>query len=131
MPMPMIDIGSDRSLGLILEKLSMKTLSVLAAALALSTLAATATAGDLTESQVHAVIDPWYSQFTATTRVDVKAIQENVVSPDYQTCSGFLPGECWGRDVSIRTVSGLTTAIPDMKFQVKEILISGDRVTVL
>jgi predicted ester cyclase len=28
-------------------------------------------------------------------------------------------------------IGGLTTAIPDLKFQMKEVLISGDRVTVL
>src|SRR5271163_4923211 len=113
------------SLGLIPENLLMKTLSALAATLALSTLAANATAAGLTEAQVHAVIDPWYSQFTAANHADVKSIQEKVVSPDYQTCSGVLPSECWGRDVSMRTVSGLTTSIPDLKFQVKEVLISG------
>ena len=86
---------------------------------------------DLTEAQVHAVIDPWYSQFTVATRGDVKAIWEKVVSPDYQSCSGYLPGDCLGRDAAIRLVGGLTTAIPDLKFQKKEILISGDRVTVL
>ena len=111
----------------------MKKLSAIAAALALCGVAADAQAGpkDLTGAQVHAVIDPWYSQFTVATRGDVKAIQEKVVSPDYQTCSGSLPGECWGRDASIRAVGGLTMAIPDLKFEIKEVLISGDRVTVL
>ena len=86
---------------------------------------------DLTAAQVHAVIDPWYSQFTVATRGDVKAIWEKVVSPDYQTCSGYLPGDCLGRDAAIQLIGGLTTAIPDLKYLMKEVLISGDRVTVL
>jgi hypothetical protein len=69
---------------------------------------------DLTAAQVHAVIDPWYSQFTVATRGDVKAIWEKVVSPDYQTCSGYLPGDCLGRDAAIQLIGGLTTAIPDL-----------------
>jgi predicted ester cyclase len=86
---------------------------------------------DLTAAQVHAVIDPWYSQLTVATRGDVKAIWEKVVSPDYQTCSGYLPGDCLGRDAAIQLIGGLTTAIPDLKYLMKEVLISGDRVTVL
>ncbi len=96
-------------------------------------MAATAQAAPkaLTEAQVHAVIDPWYSQFTVANHADVKALEEKVVSPDYQTCNGYLPGDCWGRDASIRVITGLGQAIPDLKFDMKEVLISGDRVTVI
>lgn len=111
----------------------MKMLFALAATLTAFGLVAGVQAASmpLTEAQAHAVIDPWYSQFTVATRGDVKTIQETVVSPDYQTCNGDLPGECWGRDGSIRAVGGLTKAIPDLKFEMKEMLISGDRVTVI
>ena len=111
----------------------MKTLSAIAAALTLSALAANAQAGpnDLTEAQVHAVIDPWYSQFTVANHVDVKALEEEVVSPDFQTCNGYLPADCWGRDASIRVITGLGQAIPDLSFQMKEVLVTGDRVTVI
>jgi hypothetical protein len=111
----------------------MKSLSALVAALALGAAATSALAAPkaLTEAQAHVVIDPWYSQFTVANHSDVKAIQEKVVSPDYQTCNGYLPGDCWGRDASIRTVGGLGQAIPDLAFTMKEVLISGDRVTVI
>lgn len=115
------------------ETPTIKTLAAIAAALALSAVAADAQPGpkDLTEAQVHAVIDPWYSQFTVATRGDVKAIWEKVVSPDYQSRSGYLPGDCLGRDTANQLIGGLTTAIPDLKYRMKEVLISGDRVTVL
>jgi predicted ester cyclase len=95
--------------------------------------AANAQAGprDLTEARAQAVIGPWYSQLTAATRGDVKTIWEKVVGPDYQTCSGYLSGECLGRDAAIKLIGGLTQAIPDLTFQIKEVLISGDRVTVV
>ena len=111
----------------------MKTLSAIATAAALLGVAAGAQAAPegLTEAQVHAVIDPWYSQFKVAGHPDVKAIQETVVSPDYQTCNGYLPSDCWGRDVSMKTVAGLGMAIPDLNLDMKEVLIAGDRVTVI
>jgi len=110
----------------------MKTLSALTAALAALGFAAGAQAGPkaLTQAQVHAVIDPWYSQFTVATRGDVKAIQEQILTEDYQSCSGYLPGERWGRDTSIKVVSNFANTIPDMKFDIKEMLVAGDRVIV-
>src|SRR5271154_1334756 len=104
-----------------------------AAALVLCAAAAQAYAAPkaLSEAQAHAVIDPWYSQFAAANRGDPKTVQAAVVSPDYQTCNGYLPAECWGREASIKTVTGLSQAIPDLNLLVKEVIISGDRVTVL
>ncbi len=42
----------------------------------------------------------------------------------------IAPGECWGRDNSIRVVGGFAKSIPDMKFDIKEVLVAGDRVVV-
>jgi predicted ester cyclase len=92
--------------------------------------ASTASAQNLTEAQARAIIAPWYSLFNVATRGDVKSIQEQVLTPDYETCAGYLPGECWGRDTSIKVVSNFSNTIPDMKFDIKEVLVSGDRVIV-
>ena len=64
------------------------------------------------------------------TRGDVKAIHEQVLTPGYESCSGYLPGECWGRDTSIKVVGNFSNSIPDMKFDIKEVLVAGDRVIV-
>jgi predicted ester cyclase len=92
--------------------------------------ASTASAQNLTEAQARAIIAPWYSLFNVATRGDVKSIQEQVLTPDYESCAGYLPGECWGRDTSIKVVSTFSNTIPDMKFDIKEVLVSGDRVIV-
>ena len=104
-----------------------------AAAIAALAASAYAQAGprNLPDAEFRPVIEQWYSQFNVATRGDVKTIQERVVSPDYETCSGFLAGECWGRDQSIKAVGGLTKAIPDLTFEIKEVLVSGNRITVL
>src|ERR1700737_3486736 len=84
----------------------------------------------LPEAQARAVIAPWYSLFNVATRGDVKSIQEQVLTADYESCSGYLPSECWGRDTSIKVVSNFASSIPDMKFDIKEMLVAGDRVIV-
>jgi ketosteroid isomerase-like protein len=89
-----------------------------------------ASAQTLTEAQARAVIAPWYSLFNVATRGDVKSIQEQVLTTDYESCAGYLPGECWGRDTSIKVVGNFAKSIPDMKFDIKEVLVSGDRVIV-
>src|SRR5271168_2324015 len=108
----------------------MKRLSQLALAAASLVSASAASAQGLTEVQAQAVIAPWYSLFNVATRGDVKAIQEQVLTTDYESCSGYLPGECWGRDISIKVVSNFANSIPDMKFDIKEVLVAGDRVIV-
>ena len=106
-----------------------KLLQFVLAAFSLTS-ASVASAQVLTEQQARAIIAPWYSLFNIATRGDVKAIQEQVLTPDYESCSGYLPGECWGRDTSIKVVSNFANSIPDMKFDIKEVLFAGDRVIV-
>ena len=102
----------------------------LAFAVLLLTGASTASAQDLTEAQARTAIARWYSLFNVANRGDVKAIQEEVLTTDYESCSGYLPAECWGRDTSIKVVSNFANSIPDMKFDIKEVLVAGDRVIV-
>jgi ketosteroid isomerase-like protein len=92
--------------------------------------APTASAQNITEAQARAIIAPWYSLFSVATRGDVKSIQEQVLTSDYESCAGYLPGECWGRDTSIKVVGNFAKSIPDMKFDIKEVLVAGDRVIV-
>jgi ketosteroid isomerase-like protein len=108
----------------------MKKLSHIAFAAGSLMGASAASAQDLTEAQARAVIAPWYSLFNVASRGDVKTIQEQVLTTDYESCSGYLPGECWGRDTSIKVVGNFTNSIPDMRFEIKEVLVAGNRVIV-
>ena len=85
---------------------------------------------NLGEQQARDLIAPWYGLFNVATRGDVRAIQEAVLTEDYESCAGYLPGECWGRETSIKVVSNFATTIPDMTFEIKEVLVAGDRVVV-
>jgi ketosteroid isomerase-like protein len=108
----------------------MKKLSHLVIAALSLTSSSAASAQGLTEVQARAVIAPWYSLFNVSSRGDFKAIQEQVLTADYKSCSGYLPAECWGRDTSINVVGNFANSIPDMKFDIKEVLVAGDRVIV-
>ncbi len=105
----------------------------LQAALATAVLAAAsaASAEDLTEAQARAVIAPWYALFNQPVQSDVvKTVHEQLLAPDYQSCWGVLPGECWGRDQSMKVVGNFAKSIPDMRFDIKEVLVAGNRVIV-
>ena len=84
----------------------MKWLVQLVAAAVLTTPLA-ASAQSLTEAQARAVIAPWYSLFNQPVQGDMKTLQEQVLTADYESCWGYLPGECWGRDASIKVVGGV------------------------
>jgi ketosteroid isomerase-like protein len=85
---------------------------------------------NLSERQARDLIAPWYSLFNVPSRGDVRAIQEAVLTEDYESCAGYLPGECWGRETSIKVVPNFASTIPDMTFEIKEVLVAGDRVVV-
>jgi hypothetical protein len=48
----------------------------------------------------------------------MKTLQEQILTADYDSCWGYLPGECWGRETSIKVVGGFAKSIPDMKFDI-------------
>jgi ketosteroid isomerase-like protein len=106
-----------------------RLLQLVLTAILLST-ASTASAQSLTEAQARAAIAPWYSLFNLPIRGDVKTLHEQVLTAEYESCGGYLPTECWGRDASIKVVGNFANSIPDMKFEIKEVLVAGDRVIV-
>src|SRR5947209_1699762 len=108
----------------------MKWLAQLVAAAAVLTSPLSASAQSLTEAQARTVIAPWYGLFNQPVQGDMKTLQEQILTADYESCSGYLPGECWGRDASIKVVGNFSKSIPDMKFEIKEVLVAGDRVVV-
>ena len=84
----------------------------------------------MTDAEARAIIAPWYAMFNQPVQGDIAASHDRVVTADYQSCTGDGPGECWGRDVSIKVIGSFATSIPDMKFQIKEVFVAGDRVIV-
>lgn len=102
------------------------------AAVALLGASAGASAQALTEAQARAAIAPWYAMFNQPFQGDVAAQHDQVVAPDYRTCwmPEDVPGGCWGKEQSIKTIAGFAKSVPDMKFEIKEVLVAGNRVIV-
>ena len=80
----------------------MKWVAQLVAAAAVLTSPLSASAQSLTEAQARTVIAPWYGLFNQPVQGDMKTLQEQILTADYESCWGYLPGECWGRDASIK-----------------------------
>lgn len=99
---------------------------------ATTTLATGASAQSLTDTQARAAIAPWYAMFNQPFQGDVAAQHEKVVTPDYKTCwqPEDVPGACWGKAQSIQTIANFAKTVPDMKFEIKEVLVAGNRVIV-
>jgi ketosteroid isomerase-like protein len=108
----------------------MKKIAQLVVAAIVVTFPLIATGQGLTEAQARAVIAPWYALFNQPVQGDMRMLQEQVLTADYESCWGYLAGECWGRETSIKVVGGFAKSIPDMKFDIKELLVAGDRVIV-
>jgi hypothetical protein len=90
----------------------------------------TSPAAPLTETEARAIIATWYSQFTIAGRGDVRASHDEIVAQQYRSYTGDGPGESWDRETSIKVITGFGTSIPDMKFEIKEVFVIGDRAIV-
>src|SRR2546427_7923661 len=92
----------------------MKRLAQLVVTAVIVTIPVTASAQTLTEAQARAVITPWYVLFNQPVQGDMRTLQEQVLTADYESCWGYLPGECWGREASIKVVGGFAKSIPNI-----------------
>lgn len=84
----------------------------------------------MSEADARTLIAPWYSMFTQPVHDDIAALHRQVVTEDYRSFAGDGPGESWGRDISIKVIEGFAKSIPDMRFELREVLVAGDRVIV-
>jgi hypothetical protein len=72
----------------------MKRLAQLVVAAAVVTIPIIAYAQTLTEAQARAVITPWYVLFNQPVQGDMRTLQDQVLTVDYESCWGYLRGEC-------------------------------------
>jgi predicted ester cyclase len=82
----------------------------------------------LTEAQARAIIAPFYLALNATSGDEVSALVMQATSAEWESCSGH--DACRTRDKAIAGIAGLRKAIPDLKWEVKEVLVAGNRAVV-
>lgn len=82
----------------------------------------------LTQEQAHALLDPFYSALDRPASKDTRTLVENALAADWKSYSNET--EFKGREAFIGMVSGLAKSMPDLRWEVKEMLVSGNRVIV-
>lgn len=75
-----------------------------------------------------AIIAPFYDALTAPASKDVRALVEGLTSPDWRSFSG--EGVSKGREEFIQQVTGFGRLIPDLVWEIKEVLADGDTIVV-
>lgn len=103
--------------------------SLVAAGIAIAAAAAPVHAQQaLTKEQARKLVEPFYSMLNQPASKDLKALAEQALSPDWKSYSG--ENEFKGRDAFVGMAGGFGKLIPDLKWDIKEVLVDGDRVIV-
>ena len=84
----------------------------------------------MTEAQARSIIAPLYANFSMPVKGDPKTLLEQVTTEEWQSCSAEDAKECRGREQSVKVFAGFGKAIPDMKHEIKEVIVAGDKIVV-
>jgi predicted ester cyclase len=101
-----------------------------AASVAISTLAlaAPSASAEMTEQSVRASLAPFYLALNAANAKDAPELIRQSTTPDWLTCRGN--DLCNTREEVMAAIGQRLRAIPDLKWEIKEILISGNHIIV-
>ncbi len=101
----------------------------LAAALALAGTTATSVwAQSMTVEQARKQVAPFYEMLNQPATKDIKALSEQALSPDWKSYSSET--EFKGRDGFVAQVGGFGKLIPDLKWDIKDVMVDGNRIIV-
>ena len=82
------------------------------------------------EQRVRSVIEPWYSLFTIPGRGNVRAVFDRVIAHDFINYRGEIPSEISDREATIPFIETLAEMVPDLRFEIRELLIAGEKAVV-
>jgi predicted ester cyclase len=85
-----------------------------------------ASAERLTEPQARAIVAPFYAALSAG--ADVPALLGRATTPSWMSCGGN--DDCRPLDSVVGSVTGLQKSVPDLKWEIKDVLVAGDRIIV-
>ncbi len=83
---------------------------------------------ELSHETARALIAPFYDVLTRPSQKNVAAIVSEIAVPEWRSYAGETVSK--GREEFIAQVIGFGRAIPDLVWDVKEVLVSGDRIIV-
>jgi predicted ester cyclase len=96
--------------------------------LAALTSAGSAASAQVTEQSARASIAPFYKALNAANVTEAPELIQQSTTPEWVTCRGNEL--CNTRAEVLAGVTQRLKAIPDLKWEIKEVLVSGDRVIV-
>jgi predicted ester cyclase len=82
----------------------------------------------LTADQAHAVVAPLYDALNQPAKKDVAALLEKAASPNWQSCGSN--DQCAPRERVIAGIKSRGETIPDLKWEIKELVVAGNEVIV-
>lgn len=82
----------------------------------------------MTRAEARAIVAPFYDALNTPSSKDVRALVEGAANPEWRSFSG--EGVSKGREEFIQQVMGFGKAIPDLTWDVKEVLADGDKIVV-
>lgn len=85
-------------------------------------------AQSLSPEQGRAAVAPFYDALNAAPGKDATALVMQATTTEWVSCSG--QDDCKPRDKVAPAIAGFSKAIPDLKWEIKELLVSGNRVVV-
>lgn len=86
------------------------------------------TSGALTPDAARRAIAPFYEMLNKPATKDLKALAEGSMSAEWRSYSGDKVFK--GREEFVAQVTGFGKLIPDLTWEIKEVLVAGDRVIV-
>ncbi len=82
----------------------------------------------MTQEQARRAIAPFYDMLNKPATKNLKALGESAIAPQWRSHAG--PNSFKGREEFIAQVAGFGKLIPDLAWDIKEVLVDGNRVIV-
>jgi predicted ester cyclase len=83
---------------------------------------------EISEASASASVAPFYQALNATSAKDSAELIRQSTAPEWTSCRGN--NICNGRDEVIAAIGQRLTDVPDLKWEIWEVLVSGNHVTV-
>ena len=95
----------------------------------LASVAGSAAAAErLSQTQARAVVTPFYEALSAVPDNEVATLVKQATAHVWTSCGGN--DECKSRDEAISAIAGLHKLVPDLRWEIRDLLVAGNQVIV-
>ena len=84
---------------------------------------------ELTKEEARAIVAPLYEALNEPMKKDVPALLAQATNPDYNSCSTLT--DCLDRDTLAVVFNSIGKTVPDLRWDIKDLWVSGDQIIVL